>query len=198
MSLRGRSRPCPLTDSEWAALLQAIAAGKPVRHALRELRRSDRVLYSYLNCNPERREQWRRALHLARAKRSPTLLQMNAILSTLVRNPGMSARSACALHGIRGRSPYQLFLDATAGPEWSGRYLRAKRLQRSRAFDDLRESIESAPNLTRAFRKGLNQELCRLTRLEPRRSWPKKQRTPQEQLLRDIRRRARRASRRSE
>jgi hypothetical protein len=118
---------------------------------------------------------------------------MMAVLREIVRTPGMSAREACKLHNVR----YSNFLTATARPEWEPFYLRAKRLQRGQSFAALDEQILDAPKLTRVFKRGINQTVNRLRRLEPRRLWPKKQLTQQQQLLRDARRRARQAQRRT-
>jgi hypothetical protein len=188
---RNPGRLKPVTADEFRQMLRLIAEGRTVKSALRQLHRSNAgIFYACLRRRPERRDMWRKAIALSRRKKWPTLVQMESILRLLASNPRMSARTACALNGIEGRVRYQGFLDTTELPEWRDRYLTVKRLQRGSSFDALREEIETAPNLRRAFRRGINQQVNRLTRLEPRRLWPKKQLTPYEQFRR---RRARRA-----
>jgi hypothetical protein len=127
-----------------------------------------------------------------RTPHRPSLIQMTTVLNALVRNPGMSARTACKLHNVS----YINFLKLTRLPEWEALYLRAKRLQRGQSFATLDEKIVEAPKLTRFFKREINQTVNRLRRLEPRRFWNRRELTPQQQLLRDARRRARQAQQR--
>jgi hypothetical protein len=181
-----------LTPTIWHELLRR-AQRTTVANARRELKIPEWLVGRVLRREPRLAAWYRRAIPLGdRSPYRPSLIQMTAIFGTLVRTPGMSARTACKLHNVR----YSNFLKATARPEWESTYLRAKALQRGQSFAALDEQIVEAPKLTRVFKRGINQTVNRLRRLEPRRLWPKRELTPQQQLLRDARRRARQAQQR--
>jgi hypothetical protein len=177
-----------LTPEKWHELLR-LSQSVTVNEARRKLRVPQWLVSWVIRREPRLATWYRRAVPIGqRAPCRPSIIQMSAILATLVKNPGMSARTACKLHGVRS---YYSFLDQTLRPEWESRYLRAKSLQRVRSFEGLGEQIDGAPKLTQRFRRGINQQVDRLTRLEPRRLWSKKPRTE----LQEARRRARRGQR---
>jgi hypothetical protein len=190
----GKPRGAPrrqITEEQWAQLLRLVGTGTKVEIAFKQVGRGRKVLRRYFRENPVRHEHW---LHVVKEgifrRRWPSVLEMDAILTTLIRNPGMSARTACAQHGFTGKTAYDRFIKRTRAEPWQARYLRVKRLQRGRSFEALEERVDTAPKLTRPVRREINQTVNRLRHLEPRRLWPKKQLSAAEAALRPARRSA--------
>ena len=163
----------PMTEKEFQQLLQLVLTGALVERALRQIKRTWRTVALFLRGTPARQIQWDCAVTEGGRRRRgwPSESKMNKVLDTLVGNPGMSARTACAKQGLRGRSAYQSFIKMTQLPEWEDAYLRAKQVQRDRSLEELGANFE-ASEMTRDAIRTLNKTTHALKRLEPRRLYP--------------------------
>jgi hypothetical protein len=118
-----------------------------------------------------------------------SILEMKAVFELLLENPTMSARTACARHGVRYRS----FLKRTRQPEHEAHYIRTREFQQTLALEDMDDRFpESGASMKalKAFKKEAYKLDYQLKKLKPRRLMSRKPVDPLKQQMRDAQRRA--------
>jgi hypothetical protein len=150
----------------WHRAMQLICEGTSPEGALRRAKIPRHLFDAHLRYEPRLAAWFARAKRASRHRRWPGVLEMDELLSELIRTPGMSARTACQHRGIN----YRGFILRSKTPEWEDRFLRIKALQRDRSFGALAAELEAlGDGVTRATRRSMAQRVHELKRLEPRR-----------------------------
>jgi hypothetical protein len=173
--------PCEvelISVDAWHRAMRLICGGARPRVALRQASINEGVLRAYSRYEPRLAAWLARAKQVSKRRGWPSMLDMGSVLGELVRNPGLSARSACRQHDVS----YTGFLARTQTPDFEPRYLRAKSLQRDRSFGAMSAELEAlGDGVTRATRRSMAQRVHELKRLEPRRGWSPRQLNPVEE-----------------
>jgi hypothetical protein len=181
-----RGLELPIAVEDWHAVMTRVCAGAHPKVALRQVGVRESVFRALLRHEPRLTAWFARAKTVSKRRHQPSMIDMDAVLRELIRNPDVSARTACQRHGVR----YTGFLARTRTPEWEQRYIRAKDLQRDQAFAAMDAEVTAlGAGVTRATRQGVAQRIHALRRLEPRRFWPRKPLNTAAATLRDARRR---------
>lgn len=173
-----------ITADQWANAMALIIRGTRTPRALRQAGIRHVFFAGYLRHSPRLRERFAWAKRMAKRRGWPSALELDEIFEDLL-TPGVSAKQACRNRGVS----YSAFLKATRDPEVEQRYLAAKGAQKDRSFDEVLGDLSGAADggLTRKVRRGINQRLLAIRKLEPRRLRPRKERSP----IEEARRRAR-------
>jgi hypothetical protein len=176
-----------ISPTAWHTVLRLLCQGVRLRSALRQAGASEGIFREYLRYEPRLKAWFDRTKQASKRRGWPSLLEVEEILRALIYSPGLSARGACRQHGVS----YAKFLKASKLPEWEGRYLRVKALQRDRSFETMRtELMALGDGVTRTTRRNMAQRVHALKKLEPRRFWARKPPNAAAAVLRDARRRA--------
>jgi hypothetical protein len=159
----------------WHRVMRLVCEGTSPEAALRRANIPRPVFDAHLRYEPRLAAWFARAKQVSKRRGWPALLDMDTILRTLIRSPGLSARTACREHGV----DYRGFILRTQTPEYEARFLSIKSLQRDRSFGILAAELEAiGDGVTRATRRNMARRVLELKRLEPRRTWPRRQVSP--------------------
>jgi hypothetical protein len=175
------------SPTAWHRIMSAVCQGHGRAAALRQAGISQGVFAAYLRYEPRLSAWYARAKQVSKRRGWPGPVEMESVLSALVRTPGLSARTACRQHDI----DYRSFILRTQTPEFESRFLSVKSLQRDRSFGVMSAELYAlGDGVSRATKRDLAQRVHALEKLEPRRGRPRKQLNPiQEARRRAIRRR---------
>lgn len=158
-----------LSPNAWQQAMLLICQGVSPETALRRVGIPRGIFNAHLRYEPRLAAWFARVKRASRRRRQPDVFAVDEVMSELF-TPGMSARAACAKHGVN----YRGFIARTKDdPELESRYLRIREMQQHCTLDDLMSEVDQLAG-TRADRSYMARKMHALKKLEPRRLWRRK------------------------